>query len=204
MMHMFSQLRPALTLILIFPLLTGLALPLGFVGFGAAVFPTQAGGSLIVADGVVRGSALIGQDFTEARYVHPRPSATTIADPDDATKTLPSPYAADASNGSNLGPTSAALRARVAAAVTAWTRDGGPSPVPADAVTSSASGLGPAISPANALGQVARVAAARGLSEAAVRALVAAHTTRPLLGVIGEPRVNVLSLNLALDAPAAP
>ena len=112
---MFSQLRPALTLILIFTLLTGLALPLGFVGLGAAVFPIQAGGSLIVRDGVVRGSALIGQDFTDPRYFHPRPSATTIADPNDATKTLPSPYAADASNGSNLAPTSATLLARVAA-----------------------------------------------------------------------------------------
>ena len=201
---MFSQLRPALTLILIFTLLTGLALPLGFVGLGAAVFPIQAGGSLIVRDGVVRGSALIGQDFTDPRYFHPRPSATTIADPNDATKTLPSPYAADASNGSNLAPTSATLVARVAASLAAWTHDGGPSPVPADALTTSASGLDPDISPANAQGQRARVAAARGLTDAAVRALVDAHTTRPLLGFIGEPHVNVLRLNLALDAPAAP
>jgi K+-transporting ATPase ATPase C chain len=203
-MDMFSQLRPALVLILLFTVLTGLALPLGFVGVGAVVFPTQAGGSLIVRDGVVRGSTLIGQDFTDPRYVHPRPSATTTADPNDATKTVPAPYAADASTGSNLGPTSAALIARVADGAAAWTKDGGPSPVPVDAVTTSASGLDPDISPANALGQVARVASARGMTDAAVRALVEAHTQRPLLGFIGEPRVNVLALNLALDAASAP
>ncbi len=203
-MEIFGQLRPALVLILIFTLLTGLALPLGFVGFGAALFPAEAGGSLVVRDGVVRGSALIGQDFTEARYFHPRPSATTVADPNDATKTVPAPYAADASSGSNLGPTSAALIARVAAATVDWKKQGGQTPVPVDAVTTSASGLDPDISPANAQGQVARVAAARHLPPQLVSALVQAQIRRPLLGFIGEPRVNVLELNLALDAAAAP
>jgi potassium-transporting ATPase KdpC subunit len=196
---MINQLRPALALIGIFTLLTGLALPLGFVGFGALIFPDQARGSLVIRDGRVVGSSLIGQDFTTARYFHPRPSATTVTDPNDATKTLPAPYAADASAGSNLAPTSASLVARVAASVSAWRAEGGPAPMPVDAATTSGSGLDPDISPANAFGQVARVAAARGVSAESLRAEVAAHISRPLLGFIGEAHVNVLALNLALD-----
>lgn len=197
---MLQTLRPALVLVALFTLLTGIALPLAFVGLGQAVFPFQANGSLIRRHGQVIGSALIGQDFTAAGYFWSRPSATTEPDPTDPSRTVPVPYAADNSGGSNLGPTSKALVARVRQAVAAFpTR-----PVPADAVTTSASGLDPDISPANAADQVARVAAARHLPVATVQALVASHTSFRLLGFIGEPRVNVLALNLALDATRAP
>ena len=179
-----QTLRPALVLVLLFTLLTGVVLPLAFVGLGQAVFPDQANGSLIRRDGQVIGSVLIGQDFTGPGYFHPRPSATT-----------PMPYAADSSGASNLGPTSGALIARVRRAVAAF----GATPVPADAVTTSASGLDPDISPANAALQVARVAAARRVPKAVVDTLLARQTRGRLLGFIGEPRVNVLRLNLALD-----
>ena len=192
---MVAQLRPALVLVALFTLLTGLALPLGFVGLATALVPFQAGGSLIERNGHVVGSALLGQNFTQAKYFHGRPSATTDTDPADSTKTIPAPYNAANSGGSNLGPTSKALVDRVTADVA----QAGAKPVPGDAVTTSASGLDPDISPENADRQVARVAAARNLPEDRVRALLAAHTAGRLLGVVGEPRVNVLALNIALD-----
>jgi len=179
-----SHLRPTLVLVAAFTLLLGFAFPLGMVGLGSAVFPSQAGGSLVMRDGRVVGSALIGQNFTAEKYFHPRPSATA-----------PNPYNADASGGSNLGATSKALVDRVRGDVA----KSGPPPVPADAVTSSASGLDPHISPATAERQAARVAAARGLPEVDVRHLLAEHVEGRLFGLIGEPRVNVLLLNLALD-----
>jgi K+-transporting ATPase ATPase C chain len=191
-----SYLRPAVVLVAAFTLLLGLAFPLGMVGLGSVAFPTQAGGSLVMRDGRVVGSVLIGQNFAAEKYFHPRPSATTGADPADATKQIPSPYNAYASGGSNLAPTSKALIDRVRGDVA----KSGPAPVPADAVTSSASGLDPHVSPETAARQVARVAAARGLAVAEVRRLVATHTEGRLFGLIGEPRVNVLMLNLALDA----
>ena len=195
-----SYLRPALVLVAAFTLLLGLAFPLGMVGLGSVAFPTQAGGSLVMRDGRVVGSALIGQDFAAEKYFHSRPSATTVADPADATKQIPSPYNADASGGSNLAPTSKVLIERVRGDVA----KSGPAPVPADAVTTSASGLDPHVSPETAERQVARVAAARGIPEADVQRLVAGHTERRLFGLIGEPRVNVLLLNLALDAQPSP
>ena len=192
-----SHLRPALVLVTLFTLLTGLAFPFAFVGLAGAVFPFQAGGSLITRDGKVVGSALLGQSFTQDKYFQGRPSATSGADPADSTKTVPSPYNAGASSGSNLGPTNKALIERVTADV----EKAGPRPVPADAVTTSASGLDPHISPAFAERQVARVAAARGIPEAQVRSALAANTAGRLLGLLGEPRVDVLALNLALDGP---
>lgn len=193
------HLRPALVLIALFTLLTGLALPLGFVGVGSAAFPRQAGGSLVERDGRVVGSALIGQAFASDRYFRGRPSATTDADPADSSKQVPAPYNAAASLASNLAPTSKALMDRVREAA----GDAGPAPIPADAVTASGSGLDPHVSPETARRQVARVAAARGLPEERVRALVDARTEGRLLGLIGEPRVNVLLLNLDLDAAQA-
>ena len=199
-MNMISALRPAVVLIVIFTALLGLALPLGFVGVGRAVLPGQAGGSLIERGGTVVGSALIGQTFDGAQYFHPRPSATTDTDPADSTKTIPAPYNASSSGASNMGPTSKALVDRVQADVATLDPGEAAPVVPADAVTTSASGLDPHISPANAASQVARVAAARNIGADRVQALVAAQTEGRLLGLIGEPRVNVLLLNLALDA----
>jgi len=193
---MLSQLRPALVLVVLFTLLTGLALPLGFVGAARAVFPFQSGGSLVERDGKVVGSALLGQSFAADKYFAGRPSATTDTDPADSTKTVPAPYNAGNSGASNTGPTSKALVDRVTADV----EKAGAKPVPGDMLTTSASGLDPHISPANADRQVARVATARGLSPDRVRGLVAENTSGRLLGLIGEPRVNVLALNLALDA----
>ncbi len=195
-MGILSTIRPAIVLIAVFTLLTGLALPLGFVGVGRAVLPFQAGGSLVERDGKVVGSALIGQAFASDKYFHARPSATTDADPADATKQVPAPYNAAASLASNTGPTSKALVERVQGDIAA----AGPAPVPADAVTTSASGLDPHITPANALRQVAGVAKARGVAEDKVQALLAENTESRLLGVVGEPRVSVLHLNIALDA----
>ena len=193
---MLAQLRPALVLVLLFTALTGLALPLGFVGLAGAVFPRQAGGSLVERDGALVGSALLGQVFTSDKYFQGRPSATTTPDPADSTKTVSAPYNAGNSGGSNTGPTSKALVDRVTADV----EKAGDKPVPGDMLTTSASGLDPHISPANAARQVARVAAARNLPEARVQALLAEHTAGRLLGLIGEPRVDILALNLALDA----
>ena len=195
---MIVHLRPAFAMLLLFTLLTGLALPVALTGIAGVVFPFQAGGSLVSRDGKIIGSALIGQNFVGDRYFHPRPSATTAADPADDSKTVPAPYRADSSNASNLGPTSKALIERVQADIAT----AGPAPVPADALTTSASGLDPHISPQAALRQVARIAAARGVAEDRVRELVMQHTEAPLLGFIGMPRVNVLALNLALDTAA--
>ena len=194
-----SHLRPALVLVVLFTLLTGLALPLGFMGAAGLVLPGPAGGSLVVRDGRVVGSALLGQGFTQDKYFQGRPSATTAPDPahpEDPSKTVPAPYNAANSAGSNAGPTSKALLDRVGGDI----GRAGDKPVPGDMLTTSASGLDPDISPQTAERQVARVAAARGLPVLRVEALVAAGTAGRLLGVLGEPRVNVLALNLALDA----
>jgi len=196
---MLQHVRPAVVLLILFSALTGLVYPLAITGIAQVVMPRQANGSLIERDGVVVGSALIGQNFKGDRYFHPRPSATTDADPNDSTKTIDAPYNAAASTGSNLGPTSQKLVDRVKAGVEAWRAMAGPGPVPADAVTTSASGLDPDVSPANALAQVPSVAKARGLDEGRVRELVESSVDKPFLGLVGEPRVNVLRLNLALD-----
>jgi potassium-transporting ATPase KdpC subunit len=196
---MLQHLRPALVLIILFSVLTGLVYPLAVTGIAEVAMPYRADGSLIRKDGVVVGSALIGQWFKSDRYFHPRPSATTGADPNDSTKTIDAPYNAANSGGSNLGPTSQKLVDRVKRGVDAWRAMAGPGPVPADAVTTSASGLDPDISPQTTLAQVAAIAKARGLSEDKVRAAVNAAVETPFLGLIGEPRVNVLQLNLALD-----
>jgi len=196
---MLEHLRPAVALMIVLSVLTGLAYPLAMTGFAQLVFPRQANGSLIEKDGAVVGSALIGQNFRSDRYFHPRPSATTDTDPNDPSKTIDAPYNAANSSASNLAPTSQKLVDRVKAAVEAWRATAGPEPVPADAVTTSASGLDPDVSPETARAQVAQVAKARGLDESKVRELVEASIERPLLGLIGVPRVNVLRLNLALD-----
>ncbi|MFI5012589.1 MAG: K(+)-transporting ATPase subunit C [Hyphomicrobiales bacterium] len=197
---MLQHIRPALVLIVLFTILTGVIYPFAITGIAAVVFPNQAGGSMIRRDGTIVGSALIGQSFTSDKYFHGRPSATNTPDPKDPTKTIDAPYNAANSSGSNLGPTSQALIDRVKGDVEALRKDGVDGPIPADAVTTSASGLDPEISPAYALLQVARVAKARNLPEDKVRALVTAQTRGRFLGFIGEPRVNVLELNLALDA----
>jgi K+-transporting ATPase ATPase C chain len=163
------------------------------------MFPDQANGSLIVRNGQVIGSALIGQNFTEDKYFHGRPSATTAPDPKDASKTVPAPYNAANSGGSNLGPTSKVLAERVKADAEKLKEENPSQPVPVDLVTTSGSGLDPDISPNAALFQVPRVAKARGLPEERIRALVAAQTEGRLMGWLGEPRINVLRLNLALD-----
>lgn len=202
---MLNQLRPVLVLGVALTLITGLAYPLAMTGLAGAIFPAKAAGSLIVRNGTVVGSALIGQSFTSDRYFHGRPSATTAPDPADSAKTVPAPYNAANSMGSNLGPTSAALLDRVKEdlATLKAERPGAEIPraeIPADLVTTSGSGLDPDISPEAALFQVPRVAKARGLTEDQVRALIAAHTDGRLLGILGEARVNVMALNLALDA----
>ncbi|HKW53854.1 MAG TPA: K(+)-transporting ATPase subunit C [Stellaceae bacterium] len=196
---MLKQIRPAILMILVMTVLTGFAYPLAMTGIAQAIFPHQANGSLIERMGAVVGSALIGQNFTDAKYFHGRPSATTEPDPKDATKTVPAPYAADNSVGSNLAPSSQALIDRVKDDAGKLQTEG-KGKVPVDLVTTSASGLDPDITPAGALFQVPRVAKARDLPEARVRALIADNTQGRDLGIFGEPRVNVLKLNLALDA----
>lgn len=191
-----SHLRPALVLLAFFTLLTGLIYPLVITGIGQAVLPAQANGSLVTRNGVVIGSSLIGQDFASDRYFHGRPSATSAADPADASKSIDAPYTAASSTGSNLGPSSKALSEAVEARAKAL----GESPQPADLVTASASGLDPHISPAGALAQVARVATARNLGADQIRALVERQIEGRELGILGERRINVLALNLALDA----
>jgi K+-transporting ATPase ATPase C chain len=196
---MLSQIRPAIVLIVLMTVLTGLAYPLAMTGLAQVLFPHQAAGSLIEKDGKVIGSELIGQNFTDAKYFHGRPSATTDIDPSDSTKTVPAPYNAGNSGGSNAGPTSKSLIERVQGDVDTLKKENG-GPIPVDLVTTSASGLDPNITPAAAEFQVARVAAARNLSPERVRALVADATEDRFLGILGEARVNVLKLNLALDA----
>jgi K+-transporting ATPase ATPase C chain len=193
-----QYLRPAIVLLLLFTLLTGVIYPLALTGV-ALLLPWQAGGELITRNGKVVGSALIGQNFTDPRYFQPRPSATSAPDPADSSKTVDAPYNASNSSGSNLGPTSKALVERVKTGVEDKRKDGWTGPLPADALTTSASGLDPHISPENALAQAPSVAKARGLDTEKLRALVLAHVDKPWLGVLGERRVNVLLLNLALD-----
>lgn len=193
---MLSLIRPAVMLTLTFTLLTGLAYPLAMTGLAQGIMPRQANGSLILRDGKIVGSELIGQAFASPRYFHGRPSATSAADPADPSKTVDAPYNAAASSGSNLGPSSRvlaeAMRERAAAL--------GTGPAPADLVTASASGLDPHLSPAGALVQAERVAAARNRPVERVRDLVQRHVEGRSFGLIGELRVNVLALNLALDA----
>jgi K+-transporting ATPase ATPase C chain len=198
---MLKQIRPAITMIVIMTFITGFAYPLAMTRVAQAIFPHQANGSLIEKDGKVIGSELIGQNFADAKYFHGRPSATTEPDPKDATKTVPVPYAADNSVGSNLAPSSQALIDRVKGDAGKLQAEN-TGKIPVDLVTTSASGLDPDITPAGALFQVPRVAKARGLPEARLRELVAASTQGRGLGIFGEPHVNVLKLNLALDAIA--
>ncbi|HJE24745.1 MAG TPA: K(+)-transporting ATPase subunit C [Methylorubrum populi] len=196
---MLSQLRPALVLLVALTAVTGLAYPLAITGIAGAIFPAEAAGSLVERDGKVIGSSLIGQSFTGEGYFHGRPSATTAADPADASKTVPAPYNAANSAGSNLGPTSAALSERVKGDLDALRAENPRQPVPVDLVTTSGSGLDPDVSPEAALFQVPRVAKARSLPEDKLRDLVAGQVQGRTLGLLGEPRVNVLALNLALD-----
>lgn len=196
---MLKEIRPALVLMLGLTLITGLLYPLAMTGIAGVVFPDQARGSLIRQDGTVIGSRLIGQSFVDDKYFHGRPSATTAADPADATKTVPAPYNAVNSMGANLGPTSKALADRLKEDLDKLKAENPSVPVPIDLVTTSASGLDPEISPEAARFQIPRIAKARGLSEENLRALVADRTQGRLLGLLGEPRVNVLDLNLALD-----
>jgi len=197
---MLREIRPAIVLLLGLTLITGLAYPLAMTAVAGAIFPKQAEGNLIEKDGKVVGSALIGQEFKSDKYFHGRPSATVAPDPNDSTKTVPAPYNAANSGGSNLGPTSKALADRLKEDVDKLKAENPSMPVPVDLVTTSASGLDPDISPEAALFQVPRVAKARQLSEDQVRQLVTDNTQGRLGGLLGEPRVNVLALNLALDA----
>jgi len=199
---MFQHIRPALVLIVLFTLLTGIVYPFVLTGIAALVLPDRAGGSMIARNGTVIGSSLIGQSFTSEKYFHARPSATNTPDPKDPTKNIDAPYNAANSAGSNLGATSQALADRVKGDVEALRKDDGATgPIPADAVTTSGSGLDPDISPASAYFQVPRVAHARAISEERLREIVAAHIEPRTLGILGEPPVNVLELNLALDQP---
>ncbi|WP_400767017.1 potassium-transporting ATPase subunit KdpC [Methylosinus sporium] len=196
---MLSQIRPAIVMIVLFTLLTGLAYPLAITGLAQLAFHDAANGSLIERQGVIVGSRLIGQNFVADHYFHGRPSATSAPDPNDASKTIDAPYNAANSGGSNLGPTSQKLVDRVNAAIEAEFAAGRIDVVAADAVTTSASGLDPHVSPQYALAQAPAVAAARELPVSRVRALVESQIEQRMAGFIGEPRVNVLELNLALD-----
>jgi len=199
---MLKEFRPAIVVLVALTLITGLVYPLAMTGIAQMLFPYQAGGSMIERDGTVVGSALIGQQFSDEKYFHGRPSATNTPDPNDPTKNIDAPYNAANSGASNLGPTSKMLADRLAGDVDKLKAENPAMPVPVDLVTTSGSGLDPHISPAAALFQVPRVAKARGLPEERVRALVAAQTEGRWLGLLGEPRVNVLALNMALDSAA--
>lgn len=196
---MLREIRPAIVLLLALTVITGLAYPLAMTGIAGVLFPKQAHGSLIEKDGKVVGSALIGQEFRGDKYFHGRPSATTAADPNDSTKTVSAPYNAANSGGSNLGPTSKALAERMREDVDKLKAENPSAAVPVDLVTTSGSGLDPDISPEAAQFQVSRVAKARNMPAARVHDLVTQHTQGRFAGLLGEPRVNVLALNLALD-----
>jgi potassium-transporting ATPase KdpC subunit len=196
---MLKEIRPAVVMLVAFTLITGVTYPLAITGIAEVIFPYQANGSLIERNGKVIGSVLIGQQFADAKYFHGRLSATTAPDPKDPNKTIDAPYNAANSGGSNLGPTSKTLIERMKADVAKLKTENPSMQVPTDLVTTSASGLDPDISPEGALFQVPRVAKARGLPEQRVRALVEAQIKGRTFGFLGEPRVNVLDLNLALD-----
>jgi potassium-transporting ATPase KdpC subunit len=196
---MLRQIRPAILMIIVMTAITGFVYPLGMTGLAQLFFPHQANGSLVENDGKVIGSSLIGQNFTSDKYFHPRPSATTEPDPKDPSKTVPVPYAADNSAASNLGPTNQALIDRVKSDAAKLAKENPGTPIPVDLVTTSASGLDPDITPAAALFQVPRVAKARHLDPERLKTLVAEQTHDRLFGILGEKRVNVLELNLALD-----
>ena len=200
---MLKEIRPAIVFIVALTVITGLLYPFVMTGIAGVVFPYQAQGSRIERDGEVVGSTLIGQEFTSDRYFHGRPSATVAPDPNDSTKTVPARYNAANSGGSNLGPTNKALIERVQGDVDKLKQENPSVPVPIDLVTTTASGLDPDISPAAALFQVPRVAQARNMPEDRVRQLVNERIEGRTLGFLGEPRVNVLALNMALDRAAA-
>src|SRR6201993_564732 len=197
---MLREIRPAIVVLVALTLITGLAYPLAMTGIAQALFPRQAQGGLIERNGTVVGSELVGQVFESDKYFHGRPSATTTPDPNDSTKTVPAPYNAANSGGSNLGPSNKALIDRVQGDIDKLKQENPSAPVPADLVTTSASGLDPHISPQAALFQIPRIAKARNLPEERIRQLVTEHTEGRFLGLLGEPRVNVLMLNLALDS----
>lgn len=197
---MLKHIRPALMMIIAMTVILGFIYPLGMTGLAQVAFPHQAAGSLIEKDGQVIGSELIGQAFVDPKYFHGRLSATSGPDPADPTKSTSVPYNAANSSGSNLGPTSQTLLDRVKADVAALKEENPGKAIPVDMVTSSSSGLDPDITPANALFQAPRIAKARGIPEARVSALVQEHIEGRALGILGEPRVNVLKINLALDA----
>jgi potassium-transporting ATPase KdpC subunit len=200
---MLKEIRPAIVFVVALTVITGLVYPFVMTGVAGVIFPYQAQGSIVERDGKVVGSALIGQEFTSESYFHGRPSATVAPDPNDSTKTVPAPYNAANSGGSNLGPTNKALIERVQGDVDKLKQENPSAPVPIDLVTTTASGLDPDISPAAALFQVPRVAKARNMPEDRVRQLVNERIEGRTLGFLGEPRVNVLALNVALDRAAA-
>ncbi|MFZ2066296.1 MAG: K(+)-transporting ATPase subunit C [Xanthobacteraceae bacterium] len=200
---MLREIRPAIMVLVALTLITGLVYPLAITGIAQVIFPHQANGSLIDRDGKVIGSELIGQNFTSDKYFHGRPSATTAPDPKDPSKTIAAPYNAASSGGSNLGPSNKALVDRVRGDIATRQKENPGTAVPIDLVTTSGSGLDPDISPEAALFQVPRVAKARNLPEDRLRQLVEDKTEGRWLGILGEPRVNVLQLNLAVDRLAA-
>ena len=197
---MLREMRPAIIILALLTAITGLVYPLAMTAIAGVIFPKQAHGSLIVKDGKVIGSALIGQEFKDDKYFHGRPSATLAPDPANSTKTVSAPYNAANSGGSNLGPTSKALNDRIKEDVDKLKAENPSAAVPIDLVTASASGLDPDISPEAALFQVPRVAKARNIPEERIRRLIAERTQESFAGLLGEPRVNVLALNLVLDA----
>ena len=200
---MLKEIRPAIVLLVALTLITGVIYPFAMTGIARVIFPIQSQGSLVEENGRIVGSALIGQQFQSDRYFHGRPSATVSPDPNDTTKTVPAPYNAANSGGSNLGPTNKSLIERVQGDMDRLQHENPSAEVPIDLVTTSGSGLDPHISPEAALFQVPRVAKTRNMSEDSVRRLVDEHVEGRTLGILGEPRVNVLALNLALDRAAA-